>query len=387
MGENIGIKFIEPDAEMEDDMEISSGVQKRRLDKLHVHRQPRVQKRVEPDFIHVVRYAPLHLSYLSTAPNRHNQYEKYAYFDSAGVGTTVYWIDSQFYMPNPDLTDYEMAANRLMAEGISPSSEEWTGTRDHGGCMLSIIGGTAHGVIPSNPTREDRPRLKIVRVDLTISSFFSGIEAIITQLELRTEGNERVSTYTVIGTALAIPQSRLGRMLQLEAAVLFKLLTTQYQAIVVVSSGTRNHVPAPENFWPATIAGYPDIPIIVVSGAHYYLSSPLPSAGPYITLNAPSFAVCKHINNDARIDGASPAVAILTALAADMLTRPKVRAKLFIDNPALAPDEQKLMALQPVSAKIRDYLDSLAFDHGNLGLRGVWNGLDPDNEDINQYSA
>lgn len=253
--------------------------------------------------------------------------------------------------------------------------------------MLSIIGGTAHGVIPSNPTREDRPRLKIVRVDLVISSFFSGIEAIITQLELRTEGNERVSTYTVIGTALAVPQSRLGRMLQLEAAVLFKLLTTQYQAIVVVSSGTRNHVPAPENFWPATIAGYPDIPIIVVSGAHYYFSSPVPSAGPYITLNAPSFAVCKHINNDARVDGASPAVAILTALAADMLTRPKVRAKLFIDDPALAPDEQKLMALQPVSAKIRDYLDSLAFDHWNLGLRGVWNGLDPDNEDINQYSA
>lgn len=44
MGENIGIKFIEPDAEMEDDMEISSGVQKRRLDKLHVHRQPRVKR-------------------------------------------------------------------------------------------------------------------------------------------------------------------------------------------------------------------------------------------------------------------------------------------------------------------------------------------------------
>lgn len=140
------------------------------------------------------------------------------------------------------------------------------------------------------------------------------------------------------------------------------------------------------------ISGLPQSPdiqasIIVVSGAHYYLISPLPSAGPYITLNAPSFAVCKHINNDARVDVASPAVAILTALAADMLTRPKVRAKLFIDDPALAPDEQKLMALQPVSAKIRDYIDFLAFDHRNLGLRGVWNGLDPDNEDINQYSA
>lgn len=205
-------------------------------------------------------------------------------------------------------------------------------------------------------------------MDLPISSFFSGIEAIITQLELRAEGNERVSTYTVIGTALAVPQSRLSRMLQLEAAVLFKLLTSQYQAIVVVSSGTSNDNPAPENFWPATIAGYPDIPIIVVSGAHYYLSSPVPSAGPYITSTPPALPSA----STSIMTPASPAVAILTALAADMLTRPKVRAKLFIDDPALAPDEQKLKALQPVSAKIRDYLDS-AFDHRNLGLRGVWN--------------
>lgn len=91
--------------------------------------------------------------------------------------------------------------------------------------------------------------------------------------------------------------------------------------------------------------------------------------------------------NGAHIEGVSPSVAIVTALAADMLTRPKVRAKLFIDNPALAPDEQRLEALRPVSAKIRDYLDSLAYDRWSLGLRGVWNGLDPEITDINQYTA
>lgn len=124
LSENVGIKFIEPDAEMEEDMDISLGVQKRRFDKFNLHRQSRVQKRVEPDFIHVVSSAALHLAYISTAPNRRNPLRQYAYFDSAGVRATLYWIDRQFYMSNPDLSGYRMEENRLMAEGIS--LEEWT---------------------------------------------------------------------------------------------------------------------------------------------------------------------------------------------------------------------------------------------------------------------
>lgn len=129
----------------------------------------------------------------------------------------------------------------------------------------------------------------------------------------------------------------------------------------------------------------PVIPIIVASGVHYYRGSVRRS--PFLNLNAPNVGICRHINNDAIIGGVSPVVAITTALATDMLTRPKVRDKLFIDNPALAPDEEKLLALRPVSAKITDYHDSLAYDHGSTGLRSLWNGLDPDVTDINRYSA
>ena len=250
---------------------------------------------------------------------------------------------------------------------------------DHRGCMLSINGGFGHRLLPLNPEREYGLRSKIVRVNPSFSSFLSGIQAIITELGLRTERKERLGTYTVISTALLVRHSQLGRMLQ--------VLTTQYQAVVVVSSGTRDHGPTQENVWPATVCQHPGTPIIVVSGVHYYLSRPLPSAGPFITLNAPRFATCKHITNDVEIVGISPAIAIVTAQAADMLARPKVRTKLFIDNPDLAPDEQKLMALRPVSANIRDYIDSLAFDHGSHGVKGVWNGLDPGVPDINQYRA
>ena len=397
MDQNIGIKFIEPDVEMEDDMKISSGVRKRQSDREHMHRKLRVQKRVVPDSIHVLSPAPAHKADLSTPPNSYlspsrssrQQYGSYAYFDSAGDGATIYWIDRQFYMPNPDLRQYGLAENRLMAEDISPDSEEWTRIPigDHGGCMLSIIGGFDHGLISLVPAREDRLRLKIVRVNPKLSSFFSGIQAIITELEIRTERNERVSTYTVIGTALIVQLYQLGRMLQLEAAILFNMLATKYQAVVVVSTGSRYIHTRPEDVWPATIAQAPAIPIIAVFGVNSYHPFRVPPPAPFISLNAPGYANCKHITDDRHIEGASPAVAILTALAADMLTRPKVRAKLFIDNPALAPDEQKLEALRPVSAKIRDYVDSLAFDHGSTGVRCVWNGLDPEVTDINRYNA
>lgn len=387
MGEKIGIKFIAPDAEMKDDLNISPELQKRKGDRLHELKQLRVQKRTRPDFIHVVRRAPLYKSWISTAPYVSNRGGKFAYFDSAGSGATVYWMDRQFYLPNSDLTGYQMTEHRLMAEGISGDIELWNGIPmgDHGGCMLSLIGGSRHGVIPLNSERGDGARLTIVRIYPVVSSFLSGIGAIITELELRTERDEQVSTYTIIGTALSVPQSRFGPMLQLETAALFRRLANQYQAVVVVSSGMMNDRPANENEWPATLAQHPDIPIIVASGVHYYRNSAPPS--PFLTLNAPSVGICRHINNDVHISGLSPAVAITTALATDMLTRPKVREKLFIDNPALAPDEEKILALRPVSAKIRDYLDSLAFDHGSTGFRSVWNGLDPEEPDINRYSA
>lgn len=129
-------------------MEISSEVQKRGTGRFNLPRQSRVQRRAEPDFIRVLDSAGLHLAHISTLPNRGNSRRQYAYFDSAGDRATVYWIDRQFYLPNPDLSGYRMVENRLTAEGISP--EEWRRmpTRDSGGCMLSIIGGSLHGVIP-----------------------------------------------------------------------------------------------------------------------------------------------------------------------------------------------------------------------------------------------
>lgn len=270
MGEKIGITFIAPDVEMKDDMESSPKVQKRRSDKLFGNRQSRAQKRSRPDFIHV-RFESLEtaqLSFLSTPPDRANSQLKFAWFDSVGSGATVYWIDCQFYLLNAELETYNMAANRLMAEDVSPQGEEWTSIQhgDHGGCMLSMIGGPRLGIMPQQIERGGWPHLKIVRVKPLVSSFFSGIEAIINELELRIERNEQIHTYNVIGSALTVPESRFSRFLQAEAAILFKMLTNTFQAVVVVSAGPANEL-QPINIWPAAIGRqYPDIPIIAAKG-------------------------------------------------------------------------------------------------------------------------
>lgn len=249
--------------------------------------------------------------------------------------------------------------------------------------MLSIIGGSRHGVIPQNPESQDGLRLKIVKVDPTVSSFLSGIGAIITELELRTARNERVGTYTVIGTALSLPESHAPN----RRGTTVQFTNSSNQSVVVVSAGAIAEN-APDNFWPAKLAQYPGTPILVASGALYFRGPLLrPPARSFLTLYGPSLGTCRHIYRNIRITGISPAVAIITALAADMLTRPKVRAKLFIDNAALPPGEQSPETFRPVSAKIRNYLDSLAFDHGGHGFRAVWNGLDPDVTDINEYRA
>lgn len=203
----------------------------------------------------------------------------------------------------------------------------------------------------------------------------------------------------MIGSALTVPESRFGRFLQVEAAALFKMLTNTFQAVVVVSAGAADHRQS-NSIWPAAITlQYPDIPLIIAKGAnsHGFSGRGFGAQDPFPILRAPDFGSCQYLDAERTISGSEPAIAIITGLATDMLTRPKVRTKLFIDNPALAPDEQKLLALRPVSAKIRDYLDSKPFDQMdgyrdigqpmNAEVRIVWNGLDPDNPDIGSYEA
>lgn len=67
-----------------------------------------------------------------------------------------------------------MAGHRHVAEGVSSENDKWNMilSGDYGGCMLSLIGGSRHGVIPLNSERGDGARLKIVK-NLSTSELLS----------------------------------------------------------------------------------------------------------------------------------------------------------------------------------------------------------------------
>lgn len=400
MGENIGIEFIAPDEDVKNDVEsLSTDVGKRalpkfeNLDRQSIARPWRMKTRALPDFIRVIPNAPRHLAYISTPPDYENPNDDYASFDSAGELVNIYWIDSNLYPENDELESYTMSQHQLMAEDIDPSGDQWDNTQsDHGGCMLSIVGGERFGVLRRD-TRSNSVQLSFVKVNERISSFLSGLQAIITELERRSEsGDNFIHAYTVIGTSLVVKKSLPG--IQNEAADLFRILIHQFGVVIVVAAGNDRGVDGRplavlRNIWPASFSLNPETPLIVAGAIRMYSEADFSRSNTLPILRAPSQATCQHGQLLKRIRGTSPATAIITGLAADMLSREKVRTKLYFDFPEREPESERLPS-RPVAAKIRDYLDQKSYDRINrhyFSVKGVWNGLDPRNRDIANYEA
>lgn len=368
MAENIGIEAIVPDDELKDSI---VGL-------------PRIQRREWINSISVEESAPSHLAYISTPPNYDNIKMKYAYFGHGGFGATIYWIDTELYLPNEDISYFDLPDNRLAAEHIALDGDTWANpSRDQGGCKLSIICGDTRGVL-----RE--PKIKFVKVNTRMSSFLSGLQAILGDLKLRTSQNERVHRWTVVGTGLTVPSpSKLSsRFSQRKATELIKDLIYSYDVVFVVSAGLNEGSTTTVSNWPASIAGDVQMPIIV-AGAIETDTNTVPSyspENPFVSVHAPGLGWCKHGLDIGSVIGTSVASAIVTALAADFLTRPYLRQSLFIDKPSDSPFAGTSLALLPVSAKIRNHMRKISYDR--LGrksseLKAVWNGLNPEN--LNEY--
>lgn len=398
MGENVGIEFIEPDEDAKNDVEsLSNDVGKRslpkfeNLDRKSIGRPRRTKKRAVPDFIQVTIDAPLHLAFISTPPGYANPNNVYASFDSAGELVHIYWIDSNFNPENDDLESYTMSQHQLMAEDIDLGGDALDDTQpDHGGCMLSIVGGERFGVLH----RDERPngvQLVFVKVNERVSSFLSGLQTIITELERRIEsGDVFIYAYTVIGTSLVVKKALPG--IKNKAADLFKRLI-QFGVVIVVAAGnglTENGQPFPvfRDTWPASFSLNPETPLIVAGAISVNYGAELSPSNTLPTLRALPEATCQRGQVLARITGSSAPTAVITGLAADMLSRGKVRTKLYLDIPEREPEPERLLH-RPVAAKIRDYLEQKSHDRrgGRLNINGVWNGLDPRDLDIANYEA
>lgn len=348
---NIGIETIVPDEEM----------------KLEVARAPINQKRDTP-LVHVKNNAPQHLAYISTPPYYDNHDSSYAQIERSGAGVTIYWIDAQLFPANSELSWRSLVNgdNRLTAEDYQ--SGESDPTQDHGGCMLSLIAGTENGVAGPETV------LKIVLVNLQISSFLSGLQAVINQLTRKLQLGVWIKGWTVVGAAISSPGSIRGIFNRRKGTDLIKKLMYDYQVVFVVGAGDIPTGPNPD--WPASVVKDPQIPIIVAgavdTGTH--MVAPYSPSGPLVSLYAPGGGLCTWGSDPHVATGVSIATAIISGLAVDMLSRSKVRGWLYLDHPN-----------RPVAAKIRDYLDGKSYDRLDPagvtvgGVKSVWNVLRPDN--------
>lgn len=400
MGENVGIEFIEPDQDAKNDVEsLSDGLGKRSLPNFEnlgrksIARPWRTKKRALPDFIRLTPNAPSHLAYISTPPGYANPDNVYASFDSAGERVHVYWIGNNFNPENADLDGYISAQRQLMAEDIDLDIDPYDPDEsDHAGCMLSIVGGERFGVLHGDE-RPNGLQIVFVKVHQRVSSFLSGLQTILTELERRSaSGDLFVYGYTVIGTSLIVKRDLSA--VENKAAELFERLI-QFGVVIVVAAGndlTPNGRRASwvlTGGWPASFAFSPETPLIVAGGVSTSSGIDMsPTLSPRLLLRAPSEATCVDGEVERRIRGSSSSTAIITGLAADMLSREKVRTKLYLDFPEREPEAERLLN-RPVSAKIRDYLDQKSHDRtgSRLSINGVWNGLDPRDPNIANYEA
>lgn len=362
---NIGIETIVPDEDM----------------KFGIARSSLIQKRETP-FVHVDNGAPKHLAYISTPPYYDNHDNSFARVERSGAGVITYWIDAQLFTANPELGWRALDAgdNRLTAEDYK--SVESDPTQDHGGCLLSLVAGIDNGVAGAETS------FKIVLVNLQISSFLSGLQAIITQLKGKIKRGVSVKGWTVVGTALYSPGSIRGMFNRLKGTALIKKLIYDYQVVFVVAAGD---IPTgPNRDWPASIAADPKIPIIVAGAVdvNTHMVAPYSPSGPPVSLYAPGTGLCTWGSDLHVATGVSIATAIMTGLAVDMLSRSMVRNWIYLDHPDLAPYRERNLANRPIAAKIRDYLDEKSYDRLDPaeqtvgGVKSIWNGLRPDNPNL-----
>lgn len=136
----------------------------------------------------------------------------------------------------------------------------------------------------------------------------------------------------------------------------------------------------------------PKIPNIVAGAVDMdtHLVVPYSPSGSLVSLSAPGAGLCTWGSELHIATGVSTATAIITGLAADILSRSKIRGWIYLDHPDLAPDNERKLANRPLTAKIRDYLDHNSYDRLDPaekivgGVKSIWNGLWPDNPKLYQ---
>ena len=326
--------------------------------------------------------APYNLAVYSEAPNYrppyHDDGSYYKHFKNVGKGVTVYWIDWSFFGKGSEFT--QISLRTLYAEDVDPAlggrpSPSGKPYDDHGGCCLSIVGGSRYGVVKNAD-------LVVVITGEDAASFISGLWRIIRDLDERQARSERIRGWTVVGTSISHKKDDGNNINEGEAKKLIERLINQYQVVFVAAAG--NQVDGRLQYgslygWPASYAADINFPIIVVgamalaSGAGWGNMAHYSQVADYVKLTAPGDCLCERAGqNMVTMEGTSTAAAMAAGAAADYLSRSYFR--IYYDLELNETPELQPMA-DSVAAKVFQYLVKKAHARKKGGPLCIWNAF------------
>lgn len=330
-------------------------------------------------------HASFNLAEYSKAPGYRPPYwddgSYYKHFKNVGKGTTIYWIDWSFFGTGSEFT--KTGLRTLYAEDVDPS----LGGRptppgqyydDHGGCCLSIAGGSRYGVTK-------QANLVVVTTGEDAASFISGLWRVIRDLTEREARSERVKGWTVVGTAVGYyvdgPKG-LGHSIEGEAKKLIERLINQYQVVFVAAAGNQEgDQPSYGSLttWPAVYAADINFPIIIVgamalaSGAGWGNMADYSQTADYLKLTAPGDCYCERNGQSmVSMEGTSSATAMAAGAAADYLSRKYFRIEYDLELNE-GPEPQPMA--DSVAAKVFQYLVKKAYARTEGGPLCIWNAF------------
>lgn len=326
--------------------------------------------------------APHNLAEYSEAPGYKQPYwdegSYYKHFKNVGKGVTIYWIDWSFFGKGSDFT--QTSLRTLYAEDVDPSlggrpSPPGKYYDDHGGCCLSIVGGSRYGAVK-------KADLVVVIVGEDSASFISGLWRIIKDLDERQARSERIKGWTVVGTSINTATGDGNNVNERETKTLIERLINQYQVVFVAAAG--NHVDGQPQYgppigWPALYAADTNFPIIVVgamalaSGAGWGNMAHYSLVADYIKLTAPGDCLCERDGESmVNIEGTSSAAAMVAGAAADYLSRNYFRIYYELE---LNEGPELLPMADSVAAKVFQYLVKKAYARNPGGPLCIWNAF------------
>lgn len=377
MEENKGVLAIEPN----NVGEISTNSRIRRRRRRGAKKAPQVE---------IQDSASNNLIHFCTPPGERPAEYLYAHFENVGEAITVYYLDISIDLTNPEFSN--VLQQVLFAQHVNPTNQQFgegeydraddDTQADHGGCMLSLIGGATLGVAR-------KAKLIHVTVRLTAASMLSGLVQIVRHLHAREQAGESVKAKTVVGSSIQIPRLG-GRINERKAGELIKEMIEKYQVVFINSAGNVNRDDKEKeqdnmaiNNWPASLASNADIPLITVGGIDITSGflDPGSKAGPLLTISAPWQSTCFTLGGEVDVLGTSGAGAMLIGAAADVLSRDYLRHYLALDD---GNEEgggggggDSAGGGASVAEKVKRYLVGKGYSRAMRGPTAAWNGLYP----------